>query len=242
MADKAVNIIIKRVKGGAHGAGHGGAWKVAYADFVTAMMCFFLVMWLMGSDDETKASISAYFNNPNPTSAWRPELKDNENIPLGNRTGAGDSILKGAETSEQLAKDPPHVVNQDQNGKVEADGILTEEAISAADGISFSILEDDIFADSKSDVIVPEKALRLLSIVGKVSGIFKGHLKIRGILDKVRDDNYELRVSRIVAIQHFIIDHHWISEDTVHTAFRKAAADRDGESGQSRKVELVFSR
>jgi len=47
-------IIIKRKKAG-HAGAHGGAWKVAYADFVTAMMCFFLVMWLMGSDEKVKA-------------------------------------------------------------------------------------------------------------------------------------------------------------------------------------------
>lgn len=63
MADKAPIIIIK--KGGEAGhAAHGGAWKVAYADFVTAMMAFFMVMWLMGADEETKAAIESYFNDP----------------------------------------------------------------------------------------------------------------------------------------------------------------------------------
>src|SRR5215831_18652666 len=43
---------------------HGGAWKVAYADFVTAMMALFIVLWLMSADKEVKEQISAYFNNP----------------------------------------------------------------------------------------------------------------------------------------------------------------------------------
>ena len=47
-------------KRAAHG-GHGGAWKVAYADFVTSMMCLFMVLWLVGSDDETKAAVQRYF-------------------------------------------------------------------------------------------------------------------------------------------------------------------------------------
>ncbi|MCK4938640.1 MAG: hypothetical protein KAR80_00005, partial [Rhodospirillaceae bacterium] len=42
-------IIIKRIKKGGHGAHHGGAWKIAYADFVTAMMAFFLLLWLLSS-------------------------------------------------------------------------------------------------------------------------------------------------------------------------------------------------
>lgn len=57
-------IIIKRIKKGGHAA-HGGAWKIAYADFVTAMMAFFLLMWLLGSTTEgDRKGIADYFNNP----------------------------------------------------------------------------------------------------------------------------------------------------------------------------------
>lgn len=63
MAEKP--IIIKKIKKRARHAHHGGAWKIAYADFVTAMMAFFLLMWLLGStDDTTKKGISQYFNDP----------------------------------------------------------------------------------------------------------------------------------------------------------------------------------
>ena len=64
MIDKKQPIIIKKVFHGGHGH-HGGAWKVAFADFVTAMMAFFMLMWLMGSTTkEERAAISEYFNNP----------------------------------------------------------------------------------------------------------------------------------------------------------------------------------
>jgi chemotaxis protein MotB len=56
-------VIVKRKKT-AHGAHHGGAWKVAYADFVTAMMALVIVLWLMNADPEVKEQISAFFNNP----------------------------------------------------------------------------------------------------------------------------------------------------------------------------------
>lgn len=57
-------IIIKRKKAG-HGGAHGGAWKIAYADFVTAMMAFFLLMWLLGSTTKaTLEGIAEYFKNP----------------------------------------------------------------------------------------------------------------------------------------------------------------------------------
>ncbi|MBA4178690.1 MAG: motility protein MotB [Leptothrix sp. (in: Bacteria)] len=63
-AKKLQPIIIKRVKKGGH-AVHGGAWKIAYADFVTAMMAFFLLMWLLGSTTEgDKKGIADYFGTP----------------------------------------------------------------------------------------------------------------------------------------------------------------------------------
>ncbi|HET6788958.1 MAG TPA: flagellar motor protein MotB, partial [Aquabacterium sp.] len=77
-------IIIKRVKKGGHAA-HGGAWKIAYADFVTAMMAFFLLMWLLGSTTEgDKKGIADYFNSP---------LK----VAMFGGSGSGDSssVVKG---------------------------------------------------------------------------------------------------------------------------------------------------
>ena len=64
MAVESPPIIVKKIKKGGHGH-HGGAWKVAFADFVTAMMAFFMLMWLMGSTtSQQKAAISEYMNNP----------------------------------------------------------------------------------------------------------------------------------------------------------------------------------
>ncbi|MSO88451.1 MAG: chemotaxis protein MotB [Rhodospirillaceae bacterium] len=64
MADQGAAVVIKKVKKGGHGGGHhGGAWKVAYADFVTAMMAFFLLLWLLNvTTEEQKNGISNYFS------------------------------------------------------------------------------------------------------------------------------------------------------------------------------------
>ncbi|NBY68525.1 MAG: motility protein MotB [Betaproteobacteria bacterium] len=78
-------IIIKRVKRGKHGGAHGGAWKIAYADFVTAMMAFFLLMWLLGSTSKGDLQgIASYFSNP-------------VKVSLMGGDGAGDStsIIQG---------------------------------------------------------------------------------------------------------------------------------------------------
>jgi chemotaxis protein MotB len=85
MADEGQKpIIIKRIKKGGHGH-HGGAWKIAYADFVTAMMAFFLLMWLLGSTTKgDMEGIANYFKTP---------LK----VAMQGGSGAGDSasILRG---------------------------------------------------------------------------------------------------------------------------------------------------
>lgn len=60
--ERPIIIIVKKKK--AHAGHHGGSWKVAYADFVTAMMAFFMVMWLLSMDQKMKDAIEGYFSNP----------------------------------------------------------------------------------------------------------------------------------------------------------------------------------
>src|SRR5258708_17432750 len=80
-------IIVKRIKRAAHGA-HGGAWKIAYADFVTAMMAFFLLMWLLGSTTEgDKKGIADFFNSPLKVAMMG-----------GSGSGASSHVIKGGGT------------------------------------------------------------------------------------------------------------------------------------------------
>jgi chemotaxis protein MotB len=83
MTTKTAPIIVIKKKGG-HGGHHGGAWKVAYADFVTAMMSLFIVLWLMGSSEKVKKAVAGYFNDPKGTGSQ-----------LGTTmTGTGETIAK----------------------------------------------------------------------------------------------------------------------------------------------------
>jgi chemotaxis protein MotB len=83
-AKKLQPIIIKRIKKGGHAA-HGGAWKIAYADFVTAMMAFFLLMWLLGSTtDGDKKGLSDYFQSPLKVA-----------MQGGSGAGASNSVING---------------------------------------------------------------------------------------------------------------------------------------------------
>jgi chemotaxis protein MotB len=68
MSDNLAPIIVIRKKVN-HGGHHGGAWKVAYADFVTAMMALFIVLWLLNSSEQVRKAVSAYFLDPSGTGA-----------------------------------------------------------------------------------------------------------------------------------------------------------------------------
>ena len=102
-AKKLQPIIVKRIKKGGH-AVHGGAWKIAYADFVTAMMAFFLLMWLLGSTTEgDKKGIADYFASPLKVSMLG-----------GSGSGDSSSVVKGG------GQDLTRTTGQVKAGEVEA--------------------------------------------------------------------------------------------------------------------------
>ena len=86
-------IIIIRKKVAYHGGHHSGAWKVAYADFVTAMMALFIVLWLMASSDQVKKSIAAYFLDP--------QGKKHE-VGSGGLSGSGESMFLSVSEMQKL--------------------------------------------------------------------------------------------------------------------------------------------
>jgi len=118
-AKKLQPIIIKRVKKSGH-AVHGGAWKIAYADFVTAMMAFFLLMWLLGSTSEgDKKGLSDYFSAPLKVSMLG-----------GSGAGASSSVIQGGGTDltktsgQNRAGDPNDPIAR----KAAADAVKAEVA------------------------------------------------------------------------------------------------------------------
>ncbi len=96
MEDKKAPIIVKKINKGGHGH-HGGAWKVAMADFAIAMMAFFMVMWLLGGTSvEQKAAISSYFKNPSLTEGMSHVAAQGQRGP----GGASTSMIKLGGTME----------------------------------------------------------------------------------------------------------------------------------------------
>src|SRR3954470_6447646 len=119
-------FIVKRIKKAAHGAHHGGAWKVAYADFVTAMMAFFLLMWLINTTTpEQKRGIADYFapQSVSQTSSGAGGV-------LGGKVLAPVGAQAGAVVTASQKKPPPAPPAQShtrdklkgQDGKADTDG------------------------------------------------------------------------------------------------------------------------
>lgn len=94
MAAKSQPIIVIKRKSG-HGGHHGGAWKVAYADFVTAMMSLFIVLWLMNSSEKIKKAVAGYFNDPKGTAALMGTTM----------TGTGETVSAAAAKDMQQLKE-----------------------------------------------------------------------------------------------------------------------------------------
>lgn len=96
--NKVIRIVKKRKRG--HAAHHGGSWKVAYADFVTAMMAFFMVMWLLSMDQKMKDAIEGYFSNPvgfKKGFSAGANIMSNGNSPAGEQKPPLKMLVRAAE-------------------------------------------------------------------------------------------------------------------------------------------------
>ena len=179
MNEKKAPIIIKRVKKVA-GGHHGGAWKVAYADFVTAMMAFFLVLWLVSSaSKEEKAAISEYFKNP---SAFTGKAQNPGLSSLG-PGGAGDKMIA---TAEAVALEGGIGADQGK-GKAEAD---SEAAAEARDKHRLDELKRELEAAiEKSQALAPFKDQLLIDLTPE-------GLRIQ-IVDRLNRPMFDLGGSRL---------------------------------------------
>ena len=99
--DKTRPIIILKKKGG-HGGHHGGAWKVAYADFVTAMMALFIVLWLLNSSKQVQVAVGGHFKDPTGTSK-----KVGSNMP-----GTGENFILTRDNMPKLKEQLQQAVRQ----------------------------------------------------------------------------------------------------------------------------------
>jgi chemotaxis protein MotB len=189
-ADKGRPIIVIRRKATAHGGHHGGAWKVAYADFVTALMALFIVLWLMGQDEEVKKAISAYFNNPTGTG----KQIGTSVAGLGNSIEVPkDDMSKLREKLQEALKAMPNFHNLKDH----------VEITITADGLRIELLESEAGMFFESGRAVPtENGSQLLSLLagelGKLpnSMLIEGHTDSKPYSGDASYSNWELSADR----------------------------------------------
>jgi chemotaxis protein MotB len=186
------SIIIKKKKVVAHAAHHGGSWKVAYADFVTAMMAFFMVLWIMGLSDDNKASIQGYFNDPAGFMKNPPRSKVVVSIPGQLKSAPKPASQSRSEDhgdfagSDASAKEDTEYVKNTVKQKMytikEKDHIIVTETTQ---GILIEFMEDvtSVFFETGSAVISPlgKKVIKGVVPIIKDTGRF---LVLEGHTDK----------------------------------------------------------
>src|ERR687887_1251267 len=128
MAEGKPIIIIK--KKGDHGGHHGGAWKVAYADFVTAMMALFIVLWLLNSSKQVKEAVGGYFKDPTGTSK-----KVGSNM-----QGAGQSFTLAKDDMPKLREELQNAIKQISDFESLKDHI---EMTVTSEGLRIELMESE---------------------------------------------------------------------------------------------------
>lgn len=212
MADQPIIKIVRKKRG--HGGHHGGSWKVAYADFVTAMMAFFLVMWILGLDQPNKNMVQDYFKEP--VAFMREYRKDPAGFvktyrggdnPLGKATqvqkaGNAAALLKAA--SAKKFEKTREAIQRAIDADPDLRSLKKYVEITITDaGLKIELMEGDhsVFFRSGSAVVEP-KARRLLALVARNLGALPNAIALEGHTDVVpyggraNYSNWELSADR----------------------------------------------
>jgi chemotaxis protein MotB len=194
-------IIIKRKKAG-HGGHHGGAWKVAYADFVTAMMALFIVLWLLSSSEQVQKAVGGYFTDP------KGHGKD-----MGNGLrGAGseslpihkDDMKKLKEKLEQAVKDTGSLE------KIRDHIVITV----TGEGLRIELIEGEngVFFESGSPVptkygedLLDTLAQEIGKLPNKIT--MEGHTDTKPFSGRAGYSNWELSTDRANAARRWMQSH-----------------------------------
>jgi chemotaxis protein MotB len=261
-------IIIKRrkvVKAAGH---HGGAWKVAYADFVTAMMAFFLLMWLLNATtEEQRKGLADYFN---PT------------IPISRISGGGSDALNGSSifTEETLARmgtgashersvESPATAKEAEEKAAEEKAIaenlqslkesLGEKSHQLSEHLMIKMSPEGIvleLVDSESTPLFPvgrsqpsDLLVELLDTVSETFGTFENDIKIVGHTDNRRYrndamyDNWNLSADRANTARRLLV-RSGVSRDRIREVSGKADTDplikEDPSAAQNRRISITI--
>lgn len=217
-------IIIKKVIHKGHGGHHGGAWKVAYADFMTSLLALFIVLWVIGQDQKVRQAVAEYFQNPDLTpkqiaariqaaeqALQRKAAQSNAKMPSGKKKKSGPEVGLDQKNSmvklkEQLFEVLARLdVAEETRKQITID--ITDEGlrislVDRADAPFFEVGGAEPLAHTR----------RVLSILGRQLGplpnrlIIEGHTDARPFLSKHGAyTNWELSADRANATRRFLL-------------------------------------
>jgi chemotaxis protein MotB len=198
--DEQQPIIIKKKKA-AHGGHHGGAWKVAYADFVTAMMALFIVLWLLSSDEKVKQAVGGYFQDPAGVGKMIGSTMGGSGEALQLKP---DEMEDLKEKIEAALKESPEFIKLSKNIKI----TITSE------GLRIELLENEsgMFFESgspKPTEMGVELISRLSAELGKMPNrlFMEGHTDAKPFSSTTGYSNWELSSDRANAARRVMMAH-----------------------------------
>jgi len=228
-------VIVIRKKGG-HGGHHGGAWKVAYADFVTAMMALFIVLWLMNSSKQVQEAVGGYFKDPTGTSKM-----------VGtDMQGAGESFALSREDMPKLKEELQKAIRHIDNFDKLKDQI---EMTVTAEGLRIELLESEPGTFFESGSPVPsasgrELLIALASELGKLPNniSLEGHTDAKPFAKGTTYGNWELSADRANAARR-LMQQNGVREDQVMQvrgyADQRLRKPNNPEDPSNRRISLI---
>ena len=189
LMEKTRPIIIVKKKGG-HGGHHGGAWKVAYADFVTAMMALFIVLWLMNSSKQIQEAVGGYFKDPT----------GNSKKVGSNMQGTGDNFTLTRDNMPKLKEQLQSSIRQMSDFEKLKSHI---EMTVTAEGLRIELSESasGTFFDSGSAKLKPDGAELLITLAQELANLpnklsIEGHTDSQPYAPSATYGNWELSADR----------------------------------------------
>jgi len=181
-------VIIRKAR--AHTGHHGGAWKVAYADFVTAMMALFIVLWLMNTSDHVRKVIAGYFNDPRGSSA----------LTGSDKAGSADNMPLTRENMQQFKQRLEKAILQTEQFKHLSNQI---EITVTPEGLRIELLEtkNGTFFDTGSAALNETGRQFLAMLAGQLKDVpnnisIEGHTDSQPYANSAAYSNWELSADR----------------------------------------------
>ncbi len=227
-------VVIKRNR--SHGGHHGGAWKVAYADFVTAMMALFIVLWLMNSSKQIQVAVGGYFKDPTGTSKM-----------VGtNQQGSGQNLPVSKDNMAKIKEQLQTVIRQ----ATDFDKLKSHiEMTVTAEGLRIELMEAEkgtFFESGRPEPTAygKEMLIALANELGKLPNkiSLEGHTDARPYTGMANYSNWELSTDRANASRRFMMQNGLREDQVVEVrgfADQRLRNPKSPDDASNRRISMI---